>query len=98
MDGVPYDVKPSAPVEAAVLVMESEAVVDAETMVESVTAPIWGLEQQQQPLWTVSTASTVHKLSLDVSGAKGTNARNGISGRSGNGAGGYGRAGTVESC
>jgi hypothetical protein len=97
MDGVPYDVKPSAPVEAAVLVMESEAVVEAETMVESVTAPIWGLQQQQQPLWTVSTMRTVPELSLDVSGAKGTNAEKGVSGRDGDSAGQHGESGSDAS-
>jgi hypothetical protein len=100
MEGVPYDVKPSAPIEAVVL--EPEEVVDSDAMVESSSAvaaatPIWGLLYQQQPLMTVSTMTTVPELSLDVSGAKGINARNGVSGRNANGGGGYGQAGTDAS-
>jgi hypothetical protein len=42
MDGVPYYVKPSAPVEATVMVMESEAVVESVAL-GATSTPFWGL-------------------------------------------------------
>jgi hypothetical protein len=91
MDGVPYDVKPSASVEA--VVMESEAVVETEAVVESEATLFWG----QSPLMTVSTMRTVRELSLDVSDAAGDDAEKGVSGRDGGSAGQHGESGSDAS-
>jgi hypothetical protein len=82
MQGVPYDAMPSAPVEE----VNGEAV-----MVESVDTSSW----DQAPLLSVPTMiTTVPDLLLDVSGAAGTNAENGVLGRDGSSAGQHGEAGT----
>jgi hypothetical protein len=94
MDGVPYDVKPSAPVEA-VVVMESVALIESEAEVGSVTVPSWGL--RQPPLTIASTMITVPELLVDVSGDAGDNAEHGVSGRDSKTAGGNGEAGTDAS-
>jgi hypothetical protein len=75
MQGVPYDVLPSAPVEA-----EAES--------------FWGLQQRSLSPMTMSTMRTVPELSLDVSGTKGTDARDGIYGRIVYDVGQRGQAGT----
>jgi hypothetical protein len=82
MQGVPYDTVPSAPVEEGN---------NGATVVESVVdTPFW----DPAPLMSVSTVMTVPELLLDVSGATGTNAENGVPGRDGSSAGQQGEAGT----
>jgi hypothetical protein len=82
MQGVPYDAMPSAPVEED----------NGTTVVESavVDTPFW----DQAPLMSALTVMTVPELLLDVSGATGTNAENGVPGRNGTSAGQHGEAGT----